>query len=143
MDPSVLYVHYLAAVAGLLTWMWLMHTRALPFEGAIGSVNLVLAAWFYLLVSLPIWELVHGQHHDIRSHDGIYVLTGRYAVLSVWVIGFCAACFVRNDEYTPSVVMLAGSALLLVVMTPELLPGLPWFELAFGVYVWDRLLEDK
>lgn len=143
MDSPALHVHYMAAAAGLLPWMWLMHTRALPLEGGIALVNLVLAAWFYLLVSLPIWELVHGRHHDSRSHDGIYILTGRYAVLSVWVIGFCAACFVRNDEYTPGVVMLAASALALIVMTPPLVPLLPWFELVFGLYIWDQLLEDK
>jgi len=143
MNPPTLHIHDVGALLGLLPWMWLMHRRALPFEGYKGIVNLMLAVWFYLLVALPLWDIVHGQHKDGRSHDGIYVLTGRYAELSIWVIGFCAACAVRHNEYTPGVLMLATSVLVLVVLTPELLSGLPWFELVFGVHIWDQLLDDK
>ncbi len=119
-----------------------MHTRLLPLKGFMGCVNLMVIILLYLLVCLPMWQIVHTQHIDIRSHDYVYVLTGRYAALSVWVLGFFAAFAIRHDEYTPGIIMLSASAITLVVITPPLLIWLPFVELAFGVYTWERLLDE-
>ena len=130
----------LYALGGLL-WLRLMHTRSLPLEGLDGIPNVMLAGWFYALVAVPFWGMVHGQARYAHGGAPAALITSAEAVLAVWTIGFVIAILWAADEHTPTIMFTAGVGLLLIVVCNEW-AWLPWFEAAFGLYAWEALLSD-
>ena len=131
----------MAVVAGALMWLWLMHTRTLPLQGCMCPVHLMLSLWYYGLVAVPMWCMVHGQHSYKKTHDAVLLLTSSEVVLALWTLGFVAAVISVNDEYTPMVMFAAAGTLLFMVLTPTAWVWMPYYELAFGLYAWETLLH--
>ena len=54
-------LHVLAIALGALLWLWLMHTRTLPLNSSMVCAHLMLSLWFYALLAVPAWVMMHGQ----------------------------------------------------------------------------------
>jgi hypothetical protein len=119
-----------------LMWLHLMHTRSLPLEGLRGIWNLVMALWYYALVAVPVWGVLHGQ---VR-YSGTGPFASAEVVLVAWVIGFVSAMVTTTNEYTARSSITAGVGLCFIMIYQEW-TWLPWFEAAFGVVAWDVLLH--
>lgn len=112
-----------------LIWLYLMHTRSLPLDGLRGIVNLVMALWYYALVAVPVWGILHGQPRRTAE-----------VVLVAWTIGFVAGIAGTTSEYTARSSMMAGLGLLYIIGFRQW-AWLPWFEAALGLVAWDVRLH--
>ena len=138
---------YVPVIAlGALLWLWLMHTRTLPLSGGMLCAHLMLSLWFYALLAVPAWGMVHGQN---RYRGGNYhhrptfveTMLSAEVVLAYWTIGFVVAIVCSGDQNTGPIMYTAGAILLLIVTTPTAWPWLPYYQASFGLYAWDTLLN--
>ena len=125
---------------GALLWMYLMHTRSLPLEGCRGCLNLVMGVYYYALVAVPAWGMVHGQTRYTAGEMGNMALSAE-AVLVAWVIGFVIAVLSMPDEHVGPVMFIACAVLTIIVWDDQW-RWLPWYEALFGLYAWEVLLHN-
>jgi len=129
---TVYTLHILAVGLGAILWAWLMHTRKLPLDdGCYAIVHSIEAGYYYALLVVPVWYLVHGLPFAIRSE----------IILIWWCVGFTLGNL-RAPRNGILRMALAIASILVLLTTHKTPRDMLWCEAVVSLSLWDELLRS-
>ncbi len=129
---TVYTLHILAVGLAAVLWTWLMHTRKLPLDDGCYTIMHAIEAWYYYaLLAVPVWYLVHGLPYTIHSN----------VILAWWCVGFTLGNIraTRNGLFRMA---LAVASILILLTTHKTPRDLLWCEAVVSLTLWDELLRS-